>query len=69
MCQVLIKASVYASLLEHDSYIDCSQLYPFTDMELSKGAPVNRVIKENIRKAINNSSVIDERYKKLILAG
>ena len=65
--QVKIKVSDYR-FLDHDSYIDCKDLFDFEDRDLlDERVPVNIITKAEIRKAINDSEVIEPRYQKLIL--
>lgn len=65
-CQVIIEASSH-KCLDYDSYVDCSNLYPFEDTELSARNPITKQAKEDIKKAVTNSKTIELRYQKLIL--
>ena len=66
-CQVKIKALNY-SFLDHDSYIDCIDLYDFEDAELlDRLTPINIVTKAEIKRAVKDSETIAPRYQKLIL--
>lgn len=65
--QIKIKVSDY-SFLDHDSYIDCKDLYDFEDGELcNTRAPVNIITKAEVRKIVRDSDTIEPRYQKLIL--
>jgi len=66
-CQVKIKATHYRCL-NHDSYIDCLDLYPFCDSELiNERDPINIVTKAEIKKAVSYAKTIEGRFKKVIL--
>ncbi len=68
VCQVEIKASNYR-FLNHNSYIDCIELYDFEDAELSdRCTPINIVTKAEIKKAVEGSRTIVARHQKLILS-
>ena len=68
VCQVSIKATDY-KFLDHDSYVDCAELYLFEDTELRDAiGPVNKQTKIEIKKAVAVSKTIIVRHKKLILA-
>jgi hypothetical protein len=66
-CQVAIKVSDYA-FLDHDSYINCIDLYSFNDNELtdSKGRIKTHTINE-IKGAVAASKTIPAYFKKLII--
>ena len=65
--QVKIRASNY-NFLDHDSYIDCVELYEFDDAELLDWrAPVNIVTKAEIKKVVGDSDAIVPYHQKLIL--
>ena len=68
VCQVSINATDY-QFLDHNSYVDCTELYLFDDTELldAKG-PVNQQTKAEIKKAVAVSKTIIKRHQKLILA-
>jgi hypothetical protein len=67
-CQVKIKASDY-KFLDHDSYIDCVELYPFEDTDLiDKKDTINMITKAEIKRAVKGSDTIVTRYQKLILS-
>ena len=69
ICQVSIQATNY-KCLDHNSYIDCSELYPFEDAELLDGRDtINKQTKTEIKKAVAASKTIVVRHQKLILAG
>jgi hypothetical protein len=69
VCQVSIKATNH-KCLDYDSYVDCTELYPFEDTELlDVRDPVNKQTKAEIKKAVTVSKTIVERHQKLILAG
>ena len=66
-CQAVIEASSHRCL-DHDSYVDCVDLYPFEDAELVDGRdPISKQARAEIEKAVANSKTIEKRYKKLIL--
>lgn len=66
-CQVKIKASDY-NFLDHDSFIDCVELYPFNNgFLLDNRAHINQFTKAGIKKAVFISKTIEKRYKELIL--
>lgn len=68
-CQVEIKKSDYYFLVK-DSYLDCSQLYPFDDMELLNGrGAVTQGTKAAIKKAVSVAKTIEKRYQDLISDG
>jgi hypothetical protein len=66
-CQVKILASQY-KFLDHDSYINCVDLYQFKQTDLvNYCVPVNIVTKTEIIKAVKNSKTIELRFQKMIL--
>jgi len=66
VCQVKIKASDYG-FLDHDSYIDCIDLYPFEDTELiDRLCSIDVATKAEIKKAVVNSKTIAPYYQRLI---
>jgi hypothetical protein len=66
-CQVSIKASDYW-FLDHDSYIDCTKLFPFGDDTLIDGRElISEGIKKEIKSVVSTAATIEKRYKKLIL--
>jgi hypothetical protein len=68
VCQVSIKATDY-KCLDHNSYVDCTELYLFEDTELLDArGPVNQQTKTEIKKAVAVSKTIIIRHQKLILA-
>jgi hypothetical protein len=69
VCQVLIKESDYW-FLSRDSYLDCSQLFPFDEVELVDGrGPVTDQTKNEIKNAVANAVTIENHYKQLISKG
>ena len=67
-CQVTIKAIDY-KCLNHNSYVDCTELYPFEEVELHDiKDPINQQTKAEIKKAVSMSKTIVVRHQKLILA-
>lgn len=67
ICQVSIQAKDY-KFLDHDSYIDCTDLFPFEDTELVDGkAQINDQTKADIKKAVAVSKTITVRHQKLIV--
>ncbi len=68
-CQVAVKASDYW-FLSSDSYLDCSQLYPFDDILLVDGrGSVTEQTKAQIKQVVLNAKTIEKRYQKLISEG
>lgn len=66
-CQVPIRASDYW-FLDHDSYIDCAKLLPFGDDALVDGRElISEEMKKEIKSVVSAATVIEKRYKKLIL--
>ena len=66
-CQILIKESEYW-FLNHNSYIDCTQLYKFGDDNLVDGREiVSEVIKKEIKRVVSSATMIEKRYRTLIL--
>ncbi len=61
-------AAIEHRILDHDSWVDCIDLYPFTDDELTseRGRVSDRGIAQ-IRQAVSNSETIVSRYKAMIL--
>ena len=65
-CQILVKNFDY-KFLDHNSYIDCSELFEFDDSDLiSPRDPVSNITKKAIQKAVSNAKTIPPYYKKLI---
>jgi len=65
--QVKIRVPDY-KFLDRDSYIDCKDLFPFEDSELTNfRSDVNIMTKAEIKKVVRNSKTIERRYVKLIL--
>ena len=58
-CQVLIKQSDYPTILDHDSYIDCTQIYPFSEIELENTSFLKTATKDNIKKVITQATLLD----------
>lgn len=54
------------SLLNHDSYIDCSRVLSFKSSELTKVQKVQNNTRETIRKTVSASKLIAPVHKKLI---
>ena len=66
-CQAVIEASSHRCL-QHDSYVDCIDLYPFDDAELLDAREsISEQAKAEIKKAVSNSKTIEKRYRNLIL--
>ena len=66
-CQAEISASDH-SCLNHDSYVDCLDLYEFSDWELRQARDeVSEQARQNIRAAVTKSKTIETKFKKLIL--
>ncbi len=69
MCQIDIRASDYR-FLDHDSHINCVDLFPFEDNELlNLRCAINIMTKAEIKKAVKDSGLIEGRWEKLILSG
>jgi hypothetical protein len=65
--QVLLKARDY-SFLTHDSFLDCSRLYPFDIDELfdGRGRLLESTIKI-IKKTVSDSTTLEPRYIDIIV--
>lgn len=64
--QVAIKASDY-KCLDYDSYVNCVDLYPFENSDLTKiRDPINDDTRIAIKKAASLSKNIEGCYKKII---
>jgi len=71
MCQITIKVSDY-KFLDHNSHINCVDLFPFEDNELALSnfrCNINIMTKAEIQKAVKDSGLIEGRWEKLILSG
>jgi len=66
-CQISIKQSDYPTILEYDSYIDCTQLYSFSEQDLENPGFLKATTKEEIKRVIRESLLLEERYQQLIL--
>ena len=65
-CQIPIKSSDYW-FLDHDSYIDCSRIYPFDELLLDSGrGTISENIQQQIKQAVILSPLIEKHYQKLI---
>lgn len=65
-CQVILNKSGYRFLF-HDSYLDCSEIYPFEDAELVVGLElVNDKTKLEIKTVVSKAKTIEKRYQNLI---
>lgn len=68
-CQINIRASDY-KFLDHNSYINCVDLLPFEENELSNfRCGINIMTKAEIKKAVKESGLIEGCWEKLILSG
>jgi hypothetical protein len=66
--QILFKRAEHGFLF-HDSYLDCSRIYPFSDSDLNVGLEiVDEQTKIEIRNAVSESKTIELRYMKLIIS-
>ena len=63
--QVLIESNKY-SFLNHDSYINCNELFSFRAQELKKLQKVQNNTKTEIKNVVAASKLIEPLYKKLI---
>jgi len=67
-CQVSIKASSH-KCLSYDSYVDCTELFPFEDTELTDiRDKVDKQTQAEIKKAVAISKTLVVRHQKIILA-
>jgi hypothetical protein len=67
-CQVIIKA-INHKCLDRDSYVDCTDLFPFEDMELTNiVGQVDNPTKEAIKKVVAISKTLIARHQKIILS-
>lgn len=67
-CQLSVKASEY-HFLDHDSYIDCGQIYSFDFDDLLDGrAELNNQTKLAIKKLVATATTIPQRFIEIILA-
>jgi hypothetical protein len=69
--KVLTQANIRAAehkCLDYDSFVDCLELFPFDESELTnKRDPVSPAAKAAIQAAVTNSKTLVTKYKKLIL--
>jgi len=66
-CQVSIKAASH-ECLDYDSYVDCTDLLPFEDTELTDiKDKVDQQTQSEIKKAVAKSKTLVVRHKKIIL--
>jgi hypothetical protein len=66
-CQILIKSSDYW-FLSHDSYLNCVELYPFDDTDLTDGRELIRdKEKKEIKRVVAKADTIERKYQKLIV--
>lgn len=54
------------TFLTHDSYIDCSKLLPFEIAELDSRQGIEDQTKEEIKRVVSGSLIIEPFYKRLI---
>jgi hypothetical protein len=67
-CQVPLKKEKFHFLF-YDSYLDCAQLYPFSEDELNIGLEIiDDNTKEEIKKSVLKAKTIAKRHVKLIMA-
>ncbi|NOT60900.1 MAG: hypothetical protein HOP19_11840 [Acidobacteria bacterium] len=77
MCQILLQATDYPQMLAHDSYVDCKEVIEhfslaeieaqvLADMSRLKGS-LHRESLQKIQDAVENSTLIEPGYRKLIL--
>lgn len=67
-CQLLVKASEY-HFLDHDSYIDCGQLYPFDFGDILDGrGELHEPTKLTIKRLVASATTIPKRFVDMILA-
>lgn len=68
IAQAKILKSQHSSWLKMDSYVDCTELFEFTDDELtSEREPVSADGILEIKRAVSNSVKLQRYYKDLIL--
>jgi hypothetical protein len=66
-CQVTIKATDY-TFLDHDSYIDCVDLYTFNDKELADSRGCIKIhTMADIKRVVAIAKTIAPHFKKLII--
>ena len=67
-CQIPLRQSDYGFLVRN-SFLDCSQLYPFTNDELMFGlGTIPDTTKAEIKRAVSAAKTIEKRYRDLILS-
>ena len=67
-CQVPIKMTDHRCL-DHNSYVDCTNLIPFEDAELTDiKDQVDGKTKAAIKEAVAKSKILIKRHQKIILA-
>ena len=65
-CQIILTKAHYGFLF-HDSYLDCTKIYPFEDNELDIGLGIiSDKTKAEIKLVVAKARTIEERYKNLI---
>ena len=65
-CQAIIDREKH-KYLKHDSFVDCTELIPFHDIELiDECSTIKKEAMANIIKAVAQSTLLENRYKKLI---
>ena len=67
-CQVLIKQADYPAILDHDSYVDCTVIHPFAEIQLEDPAFLKTATKDNIQKVVAQSTILEEKHIKRILS-
>jgi len=68
-CQIQINKSDYP-FLDHDSYIDCKEIYQFSDEALTDyRSDINAVTIGKIKNAVRVTGLLDNRYYNKILGG
>jgi len=63
--QVAIVAERY-SFLQHDSYINCAQIFSFRSGELHSVQDIQNNTRKAIERVVDNSKLIEPIYKRLI---
>ena len=65
-CEASISSSEHPAL-DHDSFVDCRDLYSFHHWDLNDRDPVSEQAKTNILEAIRVCPTIKRKYKQAIL--
>ena len=67
--QAQIRAAEHPCL-DHDSFVDCHELFPFDDVELTaKRDGISSIAKQSIKEAVRSAKTLVKKQKRLILNG